>query len=590
MNNKNLSHKCRFLNNIVGSQYLKSFLIVFFLFLRFNAIGQSQELDSIVFEDNIPEESAFSMPNIYSRLMKPSGRHPGCVILTAENNWLDGLSENQRLIIETSIKSAVSIWELFLNGDTLRINIQQNNNHPCDIYTTVFYSPVNDTAFAVSYVRNYKFYPPEGNLDAKIEIKNSIDWEVGYEGKGKNLTYALMQAFVHAMGFGSSLRCKENNTFIVSATRKYSAFDYLLFSSNGQQLSDIPIIPMRYNQALESFAKSGTVYAYQLSDAYKVYAPSAFEDGVSLQYFDGGNSLMSYPMPNYLEPTVDSVTLRLLSEIGWNILPAESFEITSSDVDSTGITTAYASHYFHLTGDTDGLSNHTWLFILPLKNGGRDTVSVSNTLQSMTSSITNEAQYATNDNNEIVGEVLYTGIKNDEVVSASYQIRLQLRPHIVNVSVLECSQSSNDEDLFDLTLGIRYEGCYYIYATAEEEYSAICYPRYSYVPYYTQLKFTDLDSWGSVWITVTARNAYGTATTMVEIENPQNSFFSRKTDVAVVKCDEYNDVSVYDLNGRELTSHGNLKDLSTYCTSGKTYVLYLYKDKNIVKKIKYLCI
>ena len=95
MNNKNLSHKCRFLNNIVGSQYLKSFLIVFFLFLRFNAIGQSQELDSIVFEDNIPEESAFSMPNIYSRLMKPSGRHPGCVILTAENNWLDGLSENQ---------------------------------------------------------------------------------------------------------------------------------------------------------------------------------------------------------------------------------------------------------------------------------------------------------------------------------------------------------------------------------------------------------------------------------------------------------------------------------------------------------------
>lgn len=569
--------------------------IVISLCVYTKSMGQTIDIDTLEYKEICPSGMSFQMPTAGSRPLKAANRIPGKINIVTEDNWLGNLSADKKNIIESSIKSAISIWKLYLNGDSLKLELKLDNTISHDIETTVYYYAPNDTCYAYSYYMNRLngAYAANITCDATITINDTVNWEVGYEGNGKNLTLALMQAMAHSMGFGSSLRLKEkgDDIFVEPANRRYTAFDHLIFSSNGQRLDSIPIRKGRRNNDLEAFAnpQSSSVYAYQQDQKYKLYAPSTFDDHTSFCYLDNSLSLMSRQLPDDMDATIDPITMKLLDEIGWNLGVDQSLEIASNDVDSTGCATAYSSHVFYLTGNTSGLTNHSWTLRLPLANGEMQSVTTSNTQTFIIPAITNEGIYAINDNREIVGEITYTGTQGSNDVSACFMVRLQLKPHIISVDVLEKSWNELDDDYFNVTLGIRYEGCFYIYTTLEEEETCMMYDNFSYVPYYTRVEFSDIDSWGAAWITVTARNSYGNDTYFLEIACPQDYGLTRNTtNISRVQDKDISSIVIYDTKGSLVATTSGTKELSSYCKNGTMYILHVSDKNGKQRKVKYL--
>lgn len=256
----------------------------------------------------------------------------------------------------------------------------------------------------------------------------------------------------------------------------------------------------------------------------------------------------------------------------------------SSNIDSTGVASAYAQHHFHLAGDAEeGITNCIWRLLLPLKNGQTDTVAVATTPHFTTPAIADVGRYAIKDNAEIVGEVQFAGQQDGLDVTESYTLRLQLKPLIISVDILEMEPNKADDDYFDLTLGITYEGCEYVYTTAEEENAAQYFSHFSHVPHYTEARFDELDAWSCVWVTVTARNDYGVSTQVIEI-GPQKDGTAKAelADQAGISR-----IDIYDLQGRKQGSVSAPEALPAFCKRGNVYVLHIWQNGQLQKKMKY---
>ncbi len=571
-------------------------LAVLLLCLGQQAILGQTELEMVNFKINVPEGISFQTPVLGKRILKASGCKPGSIQVHTAPNWLDGLPVEKKDIIEASIKSAVNIWKLYINGTKLNLSINLSSTMTQDIETEVLFIPnVNDsTSYPLSFHKNhietdnavYAAY-----YDATITINSQVDWGMGYETLSSNLTLGLLQAISHALGFGSSIKLNTDRTFVIIPTTYYTPFDKLIFSSSGQYLSSIPIRigGRRPNPSLEAFAnpQSDNIYVLSQIPQYQLFAPFEYADYASFKYFNNNNSLMSYIPHNGQEAIVDTLTLRLLNEVGWQFETPQQLKIVSTDIDSTGHASAYSSHHFVLSGAPEGLSNHNWELRLPLADGELQTIATSNTEDFTIPSITNEAHYTISDNREIVGEISYTGYQGQQEYTASYMIRLQLKPHILAVEVLSKGWSDSTEDYYNVTVGVRYEGCFYLYSSLEEEYGIWANSQTSFEPYFSRINFNTVDAWGNAYITLTARNDYGTDTQTIEIPCPKDFGLSRLISCSKGIADKQANhctIDVYTLSGEFVAQAKDDGDLTSVCKKGNTYIL---KQRN-GKRIKYL--
>lgn len=553
--------------------------------------GQS-ELDSISFNIDVPENVSFQYPVLGSRLFKASGHQLGTIEVNVDSTEFSSLSTEKKAIIEASIKSAVNIWSLYLNGNHLKISIRLSQNISHDIETLVYYnSPQNDdTSYPLSYCRNYLESNSYNDFkDAIITINSQTDWEIGYDGQKHNLTLGLLRAIAHSLGFGTSLTLSTNGTFVIRATAQYTAFDKLVFSSSGQYLKDIPARSTNSNSALNIFAnpQSNNMYVYYQTPQYQLYAPSVFDNYASFRYFNDNNSIMSYNTHSGMEANVDTLTLRLINEVGWGFDIPQQAKIISTDIDSTGYASAYSSHHFVLSGVADNLDSYEWKYRLPLKNGTMQVVTTSNTEDFTIPTVNNDSIYQISDNREIVGEILFSGYKNQLLITASYLIRLQLKPHILGIEVLDKEWNEYSEDYYSLTVGVQYEGCFYVYTSLEEEYGIWEITQVSYDPYFSRITYDNIDSWGSAWLTVIARNNYGTDTKTIEIPCPQDFGLSRDVTHIYGKCNTPSEMEVFTLSGFFIGKVENYEKLSSLCKKGQTYIIKESGENKISKPIKY---
>ena len=574
---------------------IKNFIVVASLLIcgQQSVYGQSK-LDSICFSVDVPENVSFQYPVSGARLFKASGHKLGTIEVNLDSTELSSLSTEKKTIIEASIKSAVNIWTLYLNGNHLDISIKFSPNISHDIETLVYYnSPQNsDTSYPLSYCRNY--LEPNGYADYKdaiITINSQTDWEIGYDGQKYNLTLGLLRAIAHALGFGSSLTLNTNGTFIIRPTTSYTPFDKLIFSSSGQFLKDIIVSrrPMR-NELLEAFMnpQSANMYVCYQTPQYQLYAPSVFDNYASFRYFKNNNSIMSYNMHSGMVANVDTLTLKLINEVGWGFDIPQQVKIISTDIDSTGYTSAYSSHHFVLSGLSNTLDSYEWKFRLPLKNGTMQLVTTSNTEDFTISAINDESIYQISDNREIVGEILFTGYKNQQQITASYLIRLQLKPHILGIEILAKEWDVYSEDYYSLTVGVRYEGCFYVYTSLEEEYGIWENTHVSYDPYFSRITYDNIDSWGSARLTVIARNDYGTDTKTIEIPCPKDYGMSREVNYIYSKYNETpSEIEVFTLGGLLIGKVENYGKLSSLCKKGNTYLIKNSSEIKNSKPIKY---
>lgn len=118
--------------------------------------GQT-ELETVDFKFNVPEGISFQAPVLGKRISKASGYRLGSIEVHTSPNWLDDLPVEKKEIIEASIKSAVNIWSLYINGTKLNLSISLSSTITQDIETTVQYIPnANDnTSYPLSYHKNY---------------------------------------------------------------------------------------------------------------------------------------------------------------------------------------------------------------------------------------------------------------------------------------------------------------------------------------------------------------------------------------------------------------------------------------------------
>lgn len=574
----------------INKQTLLFLVICIFNVNHINA----QTIDTLVFSQNCESGHRLTPPTSASRNKMISSRRHGKISVDTT-----GVSpSDNRDIVLMSLKIAKETWENYLDDDSLSIRITIDNSISSDIVTEVPYFVDGNRSFPLSL---YRRQHPESNFpqpDAEIIIKDPNNWQTGYETEGKkNLTLGFMQSIAVAMGFGSSLiqkTLKRTNEEIVTITsNKFSITDSLIATLNNIRLKGITVTSRNIrNDSLENYARGyyGNPYIMTENGNYKLYAPTVFENGTSMRLLDMPGSIMSQELPDSMESVVDNITTNVLDAIGWMLRETPTqpdFHIQGEGIDSTGITSAYQSHTYILEGCTQGITNYYWTFELPLaNNGGYELVATSTGQTMVVPAITNENNYEQLHDGVIKGHVSFYGLRNGYPVYANYYVTLELKPVIVEVKFNNIVPCAYDEDFYNADVAIKYTGSHYLFANVQEEYSTLLTGYYTRTPYYTTLHLTDIDSWGTAWLHVTARNAYGSTTETYEIPYAYESREAIQGVETVIK--EGKEVCVYETDGTSRGRYVSINDAMEHCKKGTLYILKITDRKGHVRNIKHI--
>lgn len=568
---------------------------MFCIFYATNTYSQSlTTLDTLTFYNDYEEGHYLVPPAITSRFrMISSQRHGKIHIDTSELSNVDNLD-----VILLSLKIAKETWENYLDEDSLSLKVTVDNSIPTSIKTEVPYFSViaENVSYPLSLYRHN--HPSEATFpttDARIIIKDPNEWQTGFEiADKKNLTLAFMQSIAVAMGFGSSIiqkTVRKNNESIVTlSSSNYSVTDFLISTLNNLHLTDISVSSrVTRNDSLENYVRGVYGSPYIMTDRgnYKLYTPSTYEDGASMRLLDMPGSLMSYSLPDSMEICVDDITADVLETIGWNLVHTQQepdIYIVGEGLDSTGITSAYQSHLFYLAGETQGITNHHWTFELPLAIDGTYVLINSSDSESLTiSALTDVSAYELLQEGAIKGLVSFNGLINGMSVNVKYYVTLELKPTILDIKFSNITPCSYDEDYFNVDVSVSYAGSHYLFANVQEEYGSLLYGYYSGTPYYTTFHLTDIDSWGSAWVHLTARNVYGSTTETYVI--PLNSSSRRYTQSIEYLNQNVINVCVFEIDGTFKGRFPSVKEAENSCRSG-LYVFSVTGEKGVKRYTK----
>ena len=412
---------------------MKKVLAIFVSVLSGVILLQAQDVsvDTLSYADNFSSSDGAA---IIQTIQAKSAR------VTSEQGSINFIfAEDVPDSIETAVAVAGDIWRQYLDGKaeiTIGVEYDILEN---DIETEVIYfsKDSNPELNYPSSLYNYLFpfntsssSTTEKDNDGRIFINSGTSWDCSFSEEtvatANNMTYAAMRAIANVLGIGCSVKeyiRRNASSIYFDLTKGHSVFDNLVFSSDGKQMKDIPNTGRRIeNATLREFIQptgDTEIYALLQSPSYKMYAPSVFEPFRSLVYLDNVNSLMHYDLNSGNKiHQVDNVTLNLLREIGWYSQVDPLVNIVSTDIDSTGIASAFRSHEFTVENLSSGtISNARWEYRLPLAAGGDSLMlSASDVLTFEIPKVSNEELFSRNVNGDIYGRIIFTGEVNGTAV------------------------------------------------------------------------------------------------------------------------------------------------------------------------------
>lgn len=286
---------------------------------------------------------------------------------------------------------------------------------------------------------------------------------------------------------------------------------------------------------------------------------------------------------------VDEVAPELLHATGRSLEESKDVEIIGEGIDENGITSAYEGHTFGLKNYLGGtVANACWKYILPLANGGDTIISTSeNTLVFSIGSVNDESKYKININGDIYGKVSFTGSINGKTVEDTYNLSLDLKPHINNVNII-FKKESHLIDYYDISFVVEYTGTNMITVSIEEEYGSKHRSLSVYEPFLAHVYIPSITSFYSAWIDIEAENKYGKDTYTVELP----PFEGNEGDITMserhISCNPlyYTDVDVFDVNKNKFYRMRDLEDLQTFPAG--LYIIRYYQGGDCIKTTKYL--
>ena len=271
-----------------------------------------------------------------------------------------------------------------------------------------------------------------------------------------------------------------------------------------------------------------------------------------------------------------------ISSTGREIQEQSGLKIVCERIEEDGFASAYESYSFSIENNTDhSISEPQWTYTLPLKGGGESIIATSPNDIFTIPIVESKDLYDIDADHCISGRIVFRGIIDGEEAIVSYNIMLDLKPHIISYSeIIKTVNETNTAYSIDFT--VRYVGSDFLEVGVREEYSPFLEIQTIEEPFVAHVRRSGINTFDCAWVWLHVYNEYGEDEVIITLE-------SDITGVQTIHSDFVNAsvIKIYTKEGKyimQITDWDDLKELNQ-----EIYILQLCnKDGIPFKTIKYL--
>lgn len=271
-----------------------------------------------------------------------------------------------------------------------------------------------------------------------------------------------------------------------------------------------------------------------------------------------------------------------MSPTGREIHEQSGLKIVCERIEEDGFASAYESYNFSIENNTvHPISEPQWTYTLPLKGGGESIIATSPNDIFTIPIVESKDLYDIDTDHCISGKILFSCIIDGEESVASYNIMLDLKPHIISYSeIIKTVNETNTAYSIDFT--VRYVDSDFLEVGVREEYSPFLEIQTIEEPFVAHVRRSGINTFDCAWVWLHVYNEYGEDEVVITLE-------SDITGVQTIHSDFVNAsvIKIYTKEGKymmQITNWDDLKELNQ-----EIYILQLCnKDGIPFKTIKYL--
>ena len=271
-----------------------------------------------------------------------------------------------------------------------------------------------------------------------------------------------------------------------------------------------------------------------------------------------------------------------ISPVGREVQEQSGLKIVCERIEEDGFASAYESYSFSIENNTDhSITEPQWTYTLPLKGGGEFIIATSPNDIFTIPIVGSKDLYDIDADHCISGRIVFRDIIDGEEAIVSYNIMLDLKPHIISYSeIIKTVNETNTAYSIDFT--VRYVGSDFLEVGVREEYSPFLEIQTIEEPFVAHVRRSGINTFDCAWVWLHVYNEYGEDEVIITLE-------SDITGVQTIHSDFVNAsvIKIYTKEGKymmQITDWDNLKELNQ-----EIYILRLCnKDGIPFKTIKYL--
>ena len=271
-----------------------------------------------------------------------------------------------------------------------------------------------------------------------------------------------------------------------------------------------------------------------------------------------------------------------ISPVGREVQEQSGLKIVCGRIEEDGFASAYESYNFSIENNTvHPISEPQWTYTLPLKGGGEFIIATSPNDIFTIPIVESKDLYDIDVDHCISGRIVFRGIIDGEEAIVSYNIMLDLKPHIISYSeIIKTVNETNTAYSIDFT--VRYVGSDFLRVGVREEYSPFLEIQTIEEPFVAHVRRSGINTFDYAWVWLHVYNEYGEDEVIITLE-------SDITGVQTIHSDFVNAsvIKIYTKEGKymmQITNWDDLKELNQ-----EIYILQLCnKDGIPFKTIKYL--
>jgi len=267
---------------------------------------------------------------------------------------------------------------------------------------------------------------------------------------------------------------------------------------------------------------------------------------------------------------------------GREIQEQSGLKIVCERIEEDGFVSAYESYSFSIENNTvHSISELQWTYILPLKGGGEAIIATSQNDIFTIPVVENKNLYDIDTDHCISGKVVFSCVIDGEESVASYNIMLDLKPHIISYSeIIKTVNETNTAYNIDFT--VRYVGSDFLEVGVREEYSPFLEIQTIEEPLVAHVRRSGINTFDCAWVWLHVYNEYGEDEVIITLESDITGVQTMHSDIVNVSI-----INIYTKEGKymmQITNWDDLKELNQ-----EIYILQLCNKEGIpFKTIKYL--